>query len=140
MEDNVAADKKIFDFIKANKDHLTMTDMAYEMGVNFFVIKNSCAMLGIIPITKLKQTQNFILEYYKVKTLDEVARMLKYHVSYVRKFAKKMGVTFKKKEPDSDKPISVREILSGYKLGNVRYSEVTDHFLMDISNKFSEKK
>lgn len=74
----------IDDFVIANWEYLTYSDMAHELSCSFLTIKRACKKLEITPISKSEQTRNYIKWMASKKTLEELVKMTGWNEQAVR--------------------------------------------------------
>lgn len=102
------------EFILANYEYMTTTDLAYECGVCNARISEACKELGVKPISTRQVCENYITAMYQKKTEVEIATKLQVTVKYVREIAVRLRIELMD-EPTPPETISVSGILSQYK-------------------------
>lgn len=79
-------------FIFANHKHLTMSDMAEELGIEPFNVRTSCKRMGIKPISVTERNENFLKEFHRRKTVAELSKAMGIQESQVRVQAERLGL------------------------------------------------
>lgn len=109
-------------FIKAHHKHLTVPDIAVEMGVEQRIVTLVCNRLNITCCSIKNQRINFIVEKHEVMTLIQLANALQIPKSLVLDFCNALDIRPKKEEqlkPDQTIPqptLSVARILSQFQM------------------------
>lgn len=78
-------------FIIANHQILTMADLAFETDKPIHFIQHTCERLGIMPIKRGKQIENFIRDN-KHWTAGKLAKALDINVNVVKNYAIQFGI------------------------------------------------
>lgn len=117
-------------FLRQNAPLLTVKDLAQELGIEEYSVRQKCSELGIAPIKKGEQTKKYILAQYKFKTPAQIAKILDLSEAKVRTIYKELNLPFSgraTKQQIDDREISltnknekeqtsVREILGNFKV------------------------
>lgn len=76
-------------FILASYEYMTVSDLVYETGKTQFFIIHNCKRLGITPIKRKKQVENFLREHthWPIERLMKVLDMGRDHINgYLKEF------------------------------------------------------
>lgn len=88
------ADTQYDEFLLANYEILTLTDMAYELGVSTSRLSYSCQRLGITPLKRKKQVENFIRDHNHWP-IERLAKVLEMGISHINAYLVEFAIELK---------------------------------------------
>ncbi len=100
-------------FLLAHYMHLTMGDMADELGMPDHTIRDRCKKLGIKPISVKEQVRQYLLQHGSRKTLKQLVRVLNLGEHHIKDLCNEYSVVPLTEEEATRKHwISPREVFS----------------------------
>ena len=88
-------------YILQNHKFLTVAQMADELGVADWYVRDLCEKLEVVAITPKQQAIDYVLEHHEKKSAKEIGVVLEVTERSVRRYFKELGLNKRRGRPSA---------------------------------------